>query len=75
MGASPRSVEVYDNVRDTIQTVESIAPKTTKKVKRKVSKYGRQLGVELKRLKRKHPRTRVSSLMKRAHKATRRALK
>jgi len=72
MSNMPGAVE---NVRDTIQTVESIAPRTTKKVKKKVSKYSRQLGIELKRLKRKHPRTRISSLMKRAHRATKKAIK
>lgn len=75
MGASPGAVKVYDNAKDIVETMESIAPSTTKKAKRKVSRYGRELGRQLKALKRKHPRTRVSSLMKRAHKATRRALK
>ena len=44
------------------------------KKKRKVSKYQRELGRQLKMLKKKHPRTKVTALMKRAHRATRKAL-
>ena len=43
--------------------------------KRKRSKYNRELSKQLKALKQKHPRTKVTSLMKRAHRATRKALK
>lgn len=43
--------------------------------KRKRSKYSRELGKQLKMLKRKHPRTAVTKLMKRAHSLTRKALK
>lgn len=42
------------------------------KAKRKVSAYQREFGRQLKKLKRAHPRTPVSKLMKRAHAATRR---
>jgi hypothetical protein len=42
--------------------------------KRKVSKYQKELGRQLKMLKKKHPRTKVTALMKRAHRATRKAL-
>ena len=45
------------------------------KKKRKVSKYQKELGRQLKMLKKKHPRTPVIKLMKRAHAATRKALK
>lgn len=45
------------------------------KKKRKVSKYQKEFGRQLKKLKTKHPRTPVSSLMARGHKATRKALK
>ena len=48
--------------------------KTTKK-RRKPSKYQKELGKQLKMLKKKHPRTPVIRLMKRAHRATRKALK
>jgi len=47
----------------------------TKKKKRKVSSYSKQFGIELKKLKAKHPRTPVTRLMKRAHAATRKARK
>lgn len=48
--------------------------KLEKKPKRKVSKYQKELGRQLKMLKKKHPRTKVTALMKRAHRATRKAL-
>lgn len=43
--------------------------------KRKPSKYQKELGRQLKMLKQKHPRTKVINLMKRAHRATKKALK
>jgi hypothetical protein len=43
--------------------------------RRKKSKYSRELGRQLKMLKKKHPRTAITKLMKRAHRATRKALK
>lgn len=43
------------------------------KPKRKVSAYQREFGRQLKKLKRAHPRTPVTRLMKRAHAATKRA--
>ena len=46
-----------------------------KKKKRKVSKYQKELGRQLKMLKKKHPRTPVTRLMRKAHAATRKALK
>lgn len=49
---------------------ESVATKP----KRKVSKYQKELGRQLKMLKQKHPRTKVTALMKRAHRLTRKAL-
>ena len=45
------------------------------KKKRKVSKYQKELGRQLKLLKKKHPRTAVTRLMRKAHAATRKALK
>jgi len=50
-------------------------PTTPRKKKRKVSKYQKEFGRQLKKLKAKHPRSKISSLMKRAHAATRKALK
>lgn len=43
--------------------------------RRKKSKYQRELGRQLKMLKQKHPRTAITMLMKRAHRATKKALK
>lgn len=45
------------------------------KKKRKVSKYQRALGKNLKALKRKHPRTPTSKLMKRAHSMTKKQMR
>ena len=56
---------------------QSFAQKSavTKKKKKKVSKYQKELGRQLKLLKKKHPRTSVTKLMKKAHAATKKALK
>ena len=43
--------------------------------KRKKSKYQMELGRQLKKLKKKHPRTPITRLMKRAHRLTKKALK
>ncbi len=43
------------------------------KKKRKISAYQKEFGRQLKRLKKKHPRTPVTRLMKRAHAATKKA--
>jgi len=45
------------------------------KKKRKVSRYQRVFGKHLKALKRKHPRSNISVLMKKAHRLTRKELK
>ena len=45
-----------------------------KRKKRKVSDYSKQFGIILKALKKKHPRTPVTRLMKRAHVATRKKM-
>jgi len=50
-------------------------PPLAKPKKRKKSKYQAELGRQLKKLKKKHPRTAITRLMKRAHSATRKALK
>jgi len=47
---------------------------TSPKKKRKVSAYSKRFGIELKKLKKLHPRTKISALMKRAHRRTRSAL-
>ena len=49
--------------------------KAVKKVKRKVGKYQRVFGKKLKALKAKHPRTDSSTLMKKAHRETKKVMK
>jgi hypothetical protein len=67
---------VQDPGAEMSPRMDSIPLPTKKtKQKRKVSKYQKQFGRELKALKKKHPRTDISRLMRRAHIATRKALK
>ena len=53
---------------------ERVATHTAAKKKRKVSKYQREFGRQMKKLKAAHPRTKVTQLMARGHTATRKAL-
>ena len=50
-------------------------PRSSSGKKRKVSKYQKEFGKQLKKLKAKHPRTPVTRLMKRAHRATKKKMK
>lgn len=50
-------------------------PKSKTRRRRKVSGYQKEFGKQLKKLKKKHPRTKISQLMKRAHIATRKVRK
>lgn len=59
--------------RRSTRSMKIRVPKTKKK--RKVSKYQKRFGVHLKKLKKAHPRTNISTLMKRAHRLTKRELK
>ena len=78
------TIEEYEALMDLVRSANgnmslatspmAEAPEPTPK-KRKRSKYNRELSKQLKLLKAKHPRTKITSLMKRAHKATRKALK
>ena len=45
------------------------------KKKRKVSAYSKRFGIELKKLKKLHPRTKIQNLMAKAHRRTRAAMK
>lgn len=65
--ASPRTSTRKGMVRLTAR--RAYEPKK----KRKVSAYQKEFGRQLKLLKKKHPRTPVTRLMKRAHAATKRA--
>jgi len=49
------------------------AATSSRKPKRRVSPYQREFGRQLKKLKKAHPRTPVTKLMKRAHTATKKA--
>ena len=73
--ASGRVPEPVANAIADSATVVALNEKATKKVKRKVSKYQKEFGRQLKKLKKKHPRTKVQNLMKRAHSATKKVLK
>jgi hypothetical protein len=75
------TLEEYEALRSLISREResegaSLADREMSKPKpRKKSKYQRELGRQLKMLKVKHPRTKITALMKRAHRATRKALK
>lgn len=62
--------------------IKPTGAKVRRKVKEKISKkkrgataYQKAVGRELKALKKKHPRTSITSLMKRAHRAAKRSRK
>jgi len=55
--------------------IRSAEKRVVKKAKRKVGKYQKVFGKKLKALKRKHPRTAASALMKKAHRQTKAAMK
>jgi hypothetical protein len=73
------TLEEYEDLRSLISSeresegaVEQarVAPKK----KRKVSRYQREFGIQMKKLKKAHPRTKVTQLMSRGHIAARKAL-
>jgi len=53
----------------------TLAQAPPKKKRRKVSRYSREFGIQLKKLIKKHPRSKVTQLMSKAHRNTRRAMK
>lgn len=72
------SGRVSEEVADAVAyspPIQAVNDNITKTAKRKVSKYQKRFGQELKKLKAKHPRTKIQNLMKRAHRATKKALK
>lgn len=85
MATVTMTIEEYEALMDLVRsanggnslmTSPSMAEMPEPKPKRrKKSKYSRELGRQLKMLKKKHPRTKVTALMKRAHRATKKALK
>lgn len=66
---------VRSNDTTSLMTSPAEPVPSGKPKKRRKSKYSKELGRQLKMLKKKHPRTAVTALMKRAHRATRKALK
>ena len=74
------TIEEYEALMTLIRSERefegaTLAAEIEKPKKRKRSKYNRELSRQLKMLKKKHPRTAVTKLMKRAHRATKKALK
>jgi len=72
------TLEEYEAMRNMIMREASAPaepePVDPPKKKRKVSRYQKEFGKQMKRLKAAHPRTPVTSLMSRGHSATRKAL-
>ena len=75
------TLEEYEALRSLISSEResegaSLADRemNPKPKKRKKSKYQRELGRQLKKLKAKHPRTKITALMKRAHRATKKEI-
>lgn len=81
MATITMTLEEYEALRSLISSEResegaSLADREMDKPKkRKKSKYQRELGRQLKMLKKKHPRTAITRLMKRAHRATKKTLK
>ena len=86
MATVTMSIEEYEALMDLVRSANggstslmTSAPGAEmpepKPKRRKRSKYNRELSKQLKMLKKKHPRTRITNLMKRAHRATKKALK
>ena len=75
------TLEEYEALRSLISSEResegaSLADREkAKPKKRRKSRYQAELGRQLKMLKKKHPRTKITALMKRAHRATRKVLK
>ena len=76
------TLEEYEALRRLITSeresegAELASPRSgeEQKKKRKVSRYQKEFGRQMKRLKALHPRTKVTQLMSRGHTATRKAL-
>ena len=78
------TIEEYEALMDLVRSAGGSTSLMTsapadlpepKPKKRKKSKYNKELGRQLKMLKKKHPRTAITALMKRAHRATKKAMK
>ena len=76
------TIEEYEALMELVRSAQmpisdeaSSKMASSKPKKRKRSKYNRELSRQLKMLKQKHPRTAITRLMKKAHRATKKALK
>jgi len=74
------TLEEYEALRSLIGSEResegaTLAAAPAKKKRKKVSKYSREFGIQLKKLVKKHPRTKVTQLMSQAHRATKKAMK
>tara|TARA_Y100001973_G_scaffold18714_1_gene27441 strand:+ start:155 stop:430 length:276 start_codon:yes stop_codon:yes gene_type:complete len=82
MGNVTLTLEEYEALRRLITSERESegaerslrGPETPPKKKRKVSKYQKEFGRQMKKLKAKHPRTKVTALMSKGHAAARKAL-
>ena len=73
--ASGRVPEPVADLVANSPPVVAVNDAVVKKAKRKVSKYQKEFGRQLKALKKKHPRTNVQNLMKKAHRETRKIMR
>jgi len=74
------TLEEYEALRSLIGSEResegaTLAQAPAKKKRKKVSKYSREFGIQLKKLIKKHPRSKVTQLMSKAHRATKKSLK
>jgi len=70
-----RTIMRASPTRPGLMRMDPVLQPSTGKKKRKVSKYQREFGRQLKLLKAKHPRTPVTKLMKKAHTATKKKMR
>lgn len=82
MATVTMTIEEYEALMDLVRSagggmslMNTTSPSPAAPKKKKRSKYNKELSKQLKLLKAKHPRTAITSLMKRAHRATKKALK
>jgi hypothetical protein len=73
------TLEEYEALKDMAMgrspILETAPEVKARKKKKKVSKYSREFGIQLKKLVKKHPRTKVTKLMSQAHRATKKSMK
>lgn len=66
---------LIDSERESEGAALALQSDTAPKKKKRVSKYSREFGRQLKKLKVERPRTAITRLMKTAHTRTRKAMK